>query len=127
MRLVGIDYGAKRVGIAVSDEEGKFGLPYGVWLNTPDLVQNIKALCLEKRADAIIVGESRNLDGSENPISSSINLLKTALESELSIPIYLHPEFYTSAEAKRIQGENKMHDASAAALILKSYIDQHSG
>ena len=41
----------------------------------------------------------------------------------LGIPIYTHPEFMTSLEAERLQGKNDMHDASAAALILKSYLD----
>ena len=50
-----------------------------------------------------------------------------SLETELRIPVYMHPEFMTSQEAERIQGKNSMHDASAAALILKSYLDTHHG
>ncbi len=127
MRLIGIDYGKKRVGIALSDEEGKFALPYGVWVNNQDLVSNIKRLCLEKHADVVIIGESRNLDGSENEILKDITFLKSVLEAELEIPVYLEPEFYTSAEAERIQGKSAFTDASAAALILKSYLDRHTG
>lgn len=126
MRLVGIDYGRKRVGVAVSDEDAKFALPYAVWKNGPDLVAMIKALCLEKRADALVIGESRNLDGSENEILKDIGFLKTALETELAIPVYLEPEFYTTAEAERIQGKSAFTDASAAALILKSYLERHA-
>jgi putative Holliday junction resolvase len=125
MRLIGIDYGRKRVGIAVSDEEGKFALPFAVWENGSDLVEKIRALASEKGASAIVLGESRDLDGRENEILKDIGFLKTALEAVLTIPIYLEPEFYTSAEAKRLQGETKMHDASAAALILKSYLARH--
>ncbi len=125
MRLIGIDYGRKRVGIAISDNEAKFALPHAVWQNSPNLVEDIKALCIEKAADAVVLGESRNLDGSENEVLRDIMLLKSALEAKLSIPIYLEPEFYTSAQAARIQGKNEMHDASAAALILKSYLDRH--
>jgi len=125
MRLIGIDYGTKRVGVAISDEEATFALPHAVWLNDRELVNNIKALCIEKRAKALVIGESRNLDGSENAILKEIMLLKRALETELSIPVYLEPEFYTSAEAERLQGKNSMHDASAAALILKSYLERH--
>lgn len=125
MRYIGIDYGRKRVGIAVSDEGGKFALPHAVWENGPDLIKNIKKLCLEKVADGIVIGESRDLDGRENEILKDIMFLKEELEAELSIPIYLQPEFYTTVEAGRIQGENKMQDASAAALILKSYLERH--
>lgn len=126
MRFVGIDYGKKRVGIAVSDSEGKFALPHAVWENGPDLVERIKTFCLEKQADGIVLGESRDLDGRENEILKEIMWLKEVLSAEISIPIYLEPEFYTSVEAGRIQGKNKMNDASAAALILKSYLERHT-
>ena len=55
-----------------------------------------------------------------------ITLLKSVLEGELEIPVYLEPEFYTSAEAERVQGKSALTDASAAALILKSYLERHS-
>ena len=42
---------------------------------------------------------------------------------KLGLSVHLHPEFLTSAEAERLQGKNHMHDASAAALILKSYLE----
>ena len=126
MRFVGIDYGKKRVGVALSDTEGKFALPHAVWENGPDLMERIKALCIEKQADGVVLGESRDLDGSANEILKEIMWLKETLSAEISIPVYLEPEFYTSVEAGRIQGKNKMHDASAAALILKSYLERHS-
>lgn len=125
MRLIGIDYGRKRVGIALSDEEGKFALPYGVWANSNSLVADIKKLCLEKAVNAVVIGESRNLDGSENEVLRDIKFLKAALDEALEIPVYLEPEFYTSAQAERIQGKNALTDASAAALILKSYLERH--
>ena len=124
MRYIGIDYGRKRVGIAVSDTEGKFALPHAVWPNDDRLIGNIKKLCLEKAANGVVIGESRDLDGRENEVLKDIEFLVGELQAELSIPIYLEPEFYTSAEASRIQGKNNMHDASAAALILQRYLDK---
>jgi putative holliday junction resolvase len=126
MRLVGIDYGTKRVGMAISDDEGNFALPSGIISNDSSLLGNIKQFCLDKGASAIVIGESRDLSGKENSIMGDIKLLKEAIERDLRIPVYFEPEFYTSAEAERVQGKNKMHDASAAALILKSYIERHS-
>jgi putative holliday junction resolvase len=126
MRLIGIDYGAKRVGIAVSDEQGKFALPHQVWPNSPELVKKIKELCIEKKAEALVIGESRDLDGRPNEILKEITLLKSTLETVLSVPVYLEPEYFTSAEAERVQGKNDMHDASAAALILKRYLEHHT-
>ena len=45
------------------------------------------------------------------------------LRKVLGVPVHLHPEFLTSREAEQLQGHNDMHDASAAALILKSYLE----
>ena len=126
MRYIGIDYGRKRVGVAVSDAEGKFALPHAVWSNDDRLIENIKKLCLERATDGVVIGESRDLDGQENEVLKDIRFLVEELQTELSIPIYLEPEFYTSTEASRIQGKNNMHDASAAALILKSYLERHT-
>ncbi|OHA17988.1 MAG: hypothetical protein A2664_01415 [Candidatus Taylorbacteria bacterium RIFCSPHIGHO2_01_FULL_46_22b] len=127
MRLVGVDYGLKRVGIAISDGQGDFALPYAVWPADDKLLSKIKALCVEKEATAIVIGESRDLDGRPNDIMRDILLFKSALEREMSsTPVYLEPEFFTTVEAERIQGRHNMTDASAAALILKSYLARHS-
>ena len=126
MRLAGIDYGTKMVGVAISDDEGHFALPSRVIANDNQLLENIRKFCTDKGVAGIVIGESRNLDGKDNSIMREITLLKDALERDLRIPVYMEPEFYTSAEAERVQGKNKMHDASAAALILKSYIERHS-
>lgn len=119
-----IDFGATRVGIASTDESGEFALPRAVVPNTDTLVDEVVRLAREWQIQKIIVGESKNLDGSYNPIhekaSAFVELLKErGLETEF------HPEVYTSLEAQQLQGKNDMLDASAAALILKSYIDTH--
>ena len=76
----------------------------------------------ENEIERVVIGESNNLDGSPNPIAQKINEFKKAIEKH-GLESILHPEVYTSLEAERIQGKNEMHDASAAAIILKSYID----
>jgi RNase H-fold protein (predicted Holliday junction resolvase) len=55
-----------------------------------------------------------------------ITPFKEALEQALGLPVIFHTEVFTSQEAKLIQGENAMHDASAAAIILQSYIDREA-
>ena len=122
MRLLGIDYGEKRVGIASTDESGRFALPRAVWSNDDELVEKILELKTQEGIERVVMGESRNLDQSPNPIMEKINELKQKLEAS-GVEVVLHPEMYTSMEAERLQGHNDMHDASAAALILKSYID----
>jgi putative Holliday junction resolvase len=123
MRYLGIDYGEKRVGLALSDEQGDFSYPLSVIQNSEKLVQEISNLCKENNVSTIVIGESKNFNQEENPIMKSVKILKENLENETQLPVHLHPEFMTSLEAERLQGHNDMHDASAAAIILKSYLE----
>ena len=121
---MGIDYGLKRVGVASTDETGTFALPRSVLSNSIDLVERVVKLAREWQIDTIVVGESKDLSGTDNPIQEDVDYFVRDLK-EKGEKVVLHTEVYTSAEAARIQGETTMHDASAAALILKSYIDTH--
>ena len=124
MRIMAVDYGRKRVGIASTDESGRFALPRMVLSNNKDLIKEVVKMSEEDNIDTIVIGESMNLDGIPNPIHKDILEFKSLLEQK-GLRVALHPEVYTSQEASRLQGESDMLDASAAALILKSYIDSH--
>ncbi len=123
MKYLGIDYGAKRVGLAMSDERGDFAYPLKVLENTKDLVVQISEICKENKIDEIIVGESKDFKQMENEVMKEITPFALNLKKYIAVPIHMHPEFLTSQEAERLQGKNEMHDASAAAIILKSYLD----
>jgi len=128
MRLMAVDYGEKRVGIASTDETGSFALPRAVWPNDKTLVDKILKFKVGEKIEKIIIGESRNLDGSANPIQKEIDRFKSELEKRLpaqagGVEVVFHPEVFTTVEARRLQGQTEMTDASAAALILKSFID----
>lgn len=123
MRILGIDYGTKRVGVAVSDETGKFALPVSVVANTPDLAIEIAKIAKQYDAHEIVMGESRKYDMTANKILPAIMGFKERLES-LKLKVILELEFMTSVEAERLQGKNDMSDASAAALILQGYLDR---
>ena len=60
MRTLGIDFGSKRIGIALSDEGGEFALPYGVIENNEHVVREIRELCMLNNVVAIVVGESKD-------------------------------------------------------------------
>lgn len=117
-----IDYGEKRVGVASTDESGTFALPRVVLPNDSELVDKILAMKLKEGVEKVIIGESKNFSGEANPIMEKILELKKALE-EKGVEVVLHPEILTTVEARQIQGQTDMTDASAAALILKSYMD----
>lgn len=117
-----IDYGEKRVGIASTDETGKFALPRLVFENNKSLLGKVLKFKKDENIEKIVIGESKNLDGKANPIQEKIEGFKKELES-CGIKIISHPEVLTTVEARRLQGGNEMTDASAAALILKSFLD----
>ena len=78
---------------------------------------------MENSIKEIVLGESKNYKGKANTILPESLNLKMDLEKEGFI-VHLEPEFMTSANAERFQGKNDMLDASAAALILQSYLDK---
>lgn len=117
-----VDYGEKRVGIASTDEAGTFALPRVVFENDKKLFENVIKFKEENGIEKIILGESKNFSGQANPIQDRIFEFKKELE-EYGADVLMHPELLTTMEARQIQGQTDMTDASAAALILKSYID----
>ncbi len=126
MKYLGIDYGVKRVGFAVSDPSESFALPLQVFslhLSMKDVADEAERICKTENIDEIVVGESKDFSGKDNKIMEEIKLFKKEIEERLKIPVHFHPEFLTSMEADQLQGKSKMRDASAAALILKSYLD----
>ncbi len=124
MRLLGIDYGKKRVGIALSDEGGSIAMPYIVLKNDENILNNIKEICIERNVKKIIIGLSLDFKNQPNFIVPETDKLKTALEKDLDIPVFYESEVLTTKEAERLQGKVEKIDASAAALILKSFIEK---
>jgi putative Holliday junction resolvase len=124
MKYLGIDYGAKRVGLAVSDENGKMAFPLDVLSNDKRMMERIKQVCKTERIESIVIGESKDFGGKDNIIMKDAKIFGAGLKKIVKLPIHWEHEFYTSAEAERLQGKHGMLDASAAAIILKSYLDK---
>lgn len=133
MRYLGIDYGTKKVGLALSDENGTMGFPHSIVPNTPELTDSIIALAQKERVGAIVIGESRDFSGAPNPVAEPAHALGDALASRAGVPVFYESETLTSAEARRmLEPEEKSRspvaradvDASAAALILTSYLSR---
>jgi putative Holliday junction resolvase len=128
-KILGIDMGTKRIGLALSNEEATFAFP----LKTLDIVQvtknlqgianQIGVIAHENAVKEIVIGESKTFAGADNPIMTHVHALKPMLEAQ-SFSVHLIPEFMTSAEATRHQGETVHVDASAAAIILQTFLDK---
>lgn len=124
MKAVGIDYGERRVGVAVSNEEGTFAFPKMTLPNNPMLIPDLVAFIKKENIQTIVVGHSQNLSGGENPIMESARHFVKGLERETGLAVEFEPEFYTSVEARRLKGTEGAVDAEAAAIILGSYLNR---
>ncbi len=122
MRLLGIDYGTKRVGVALTDERGAMAFPHDTFQNDDTLVPQLAALVQEKEVGAIVIGLSHTLGGIPNAVQKEIDTLVATLRETLGILVHLEPEQFTTQAALRLQGRTEKTDASAAALILDGYL-----
>ena len=123
MRLLGIDYGTKRVGLALGDETGTFAIPFAVWPNDSRLLTRLGELCRSRMVAKIVVGESKDLHGQPNKIMPAIQKFVEELVRVSGVVVEYEPELFTSAQAERATGKREL-DARAATLILQSYLDR---
>lgn len=124
MRIMGIDFGTKRVGVAVSDSENKFAIPNVVLENKKDLINKLNDIVCENEIGTIVLGDSKNFRMQDNEVMGEIRKFKEEIENKLGKPVVWESEMFTSAAAERSQGKSPLLDASAAALILQSYLDR---
>lgn len=125
MKIIGIDFGEKRVGVAISDNSGRVAFPVSVLENNDKLLTKIKDIIEKENVEKIVVGESKDFAGAPNVIMKKIDQFVSILEKQTDLQIVLEPEFLSSHQAQRYTGKNSMHDASAAAIILQSYLDRN--
>lgn len=123
---MGIDYGTKRVGVALSDESGTMAFPHATYANDDLLIARIVALYTEKEVGTVVVGKSHDLDDTPNPVQKDIDGFVASLEREPSLTVVSEPEQFSTQAALRLQGRTEQTDASAAALILDSYITRRN-
>jgi len=126
MKALAIDYGTKRVGLALSDDEGKFAFPKSIILNDSKLLGYILELCKSEKVEEIIIGESRNQEGEENVVMEEARPFAKEIERETGLPVVFEQEFMTSQYARDLMGKNDTIDAHAAALILQRYLDKRN-
>jgi len=125
MRYLGIDYGARRIGIAISDEAASFAFPKETIPNDASTIDRIGTLVKTDSIGAIVIGDSRALNGVENAITSDAEAFAALLEKHVRLPLHTSWEAWSSVEAARFAPKGKEHDdAAAAAIILQRYLDR---
>ncbi|MEJ0053682.1 MAG: Holliday junction resolvase RuvX [bacterium] len=133
MRYLGIDYGTKKIGLALSDENGSMGFPHSILPNTPRLVGDLLALAAKEGVGAIVIGDSKDYHGRDNAVAVGARALGEVLSERAGLPVFYEWEGLTSAEARRAPEKMQKSrapsahpdiDSSAAALILTSYLSK---
>lgn len=123
MKYIGVDYGSKRVGIAVSDEGGTFAFPKSI-VPQKEALQYVLSLCKESETVAIVIGKSIDKHGTVNKIMTAIEEFGKELKSQTDVPIHFEREDFSSFEAHRFQTDKGSRDDSAAAIILQRFLDR---
>lgn len=124
--LMGIDYGAKRIGVAFTDKDETMAFPHGVVENSADVFRALKKLAEEKRVEKIIIGLPLDLNNEPTDATFGAREFAKTLAQELQLPVDFESEIFTTRQSARIQGTHEHIDASAAALILDFYLQKRS-
>ncbi len=124
MRYLGIDYGSKKIGLALTDDKGMMAFPHGVIPNDEHVQEYIERLIEKEQVHEIVIGHSLNKEGVPNKVHEGAESLMLDLTLARGIPVHLEPEQYSTQEAIRIQGRNANTDAAAATIILNSYLSR---
>ncbi len=124
MKYLGIDFGKKRVGIAVSDAAGTIAFPRATLVNNKQLFSQLTELVKNEKIGTIVVGDTRSHGGGDNPVTSDAEAFVLALETAIDVPVERIWEMWSSIEASRYAEKGNEHnDASAAAIILQRFLD----
>ena len=126
MKYLGIDYGAKRVGLALSDEEGTIAFPRAVVPNDEKLLQFVYRMCEEEKVGQVVIGDTRTVSGADNPVTAQADKFVEEFAKLTAIPIERTFEGWSSIEASRYAEKGNEHkDEAAAAIILQRFLDTH--
>ncbi len=123
MRYIGIDYGTRRIGIAVGDDATFIAFPREVLLNGKESFSAILEIIEDEQAGKVVLGESKNFKGIDNLVMPEIRDLKEKLEKAGKVVVF-EPEFLTSHQASKMGAPKEFLDVSSATIILQSYLDK---
>lgn len=123
-RILGIDYGEKRIGLALSDEDQKFSFEYDIWQNY-EFFERIEGLIAEQDIEKIVLGFPLNMDGGETKKTAEVKEFKENLQKQITIPIEILDERLSSKMAAKIAGSDTEIDSLAAQIILENYLNKN--
>ena len=135
MRILAVDHGEKRIGLALSDPTGTIASPLTVIKHVSRLLDaaQVANLAAEKEADLIVIGQSFDEEGNPNLAGRRAAKFAEALKEQTNIPIELFDESFSTQDARSTRIEMGVSrkkrsghmDELAAVMILRSYIESH--
>ncbi len=123
MKYIGIDYGTKKVGVAISGEHAAFAFPKEI-VPTEGALERIAEICAQEPIGGIVIGESIATTEKENAVGGAARAFAKALAAKAALPIHFEREDFSSVEAHRFQTKAGDRDDSAAAIILQRFLDK---
>lgn len=135
-RILGVDYGRKRIGLAISDPFQMLASTFKTVSNAKlgKTVREIAALIAELSVSAIVLGQPLHMSGEKSDMAKEIDAFVTELETQIDLPIFLWDERWTTQSAEKLMIEtgrspskSRQHiDQVAAAFLLQSFLDRLS-
>ena len=135
-RILALDHGTKRIGVAISDELKLIAQPMEFIPAEPleDAFTRLKAILAEKPAELVLVGMPRNMDGTYGPAAEKVRAFIELLKQAIPVPVRTWDERLTTAQANRVMVQGNVRreqrkekvDAVAAAILLQSFLDATS-
>jgi putative holliday junction resolvase len=136
MRILSLDHGTRRIGVAVSDETKTIATPLEyIPVEAMDkVIARLQQLIREKDVELILIGMPRNMDGTYGPATEKVKDFIAAIQPHITTPVKTWDERLTSAQANRVllqanvrRDKRKQNvDKMAAAILLQSYLDSRS-
>mgnify|MGYP001606977150 FL=1 len=135
-RILGIDFGSHRIGLALSDETGIIAMPFETvpGRDVPAAIRRIKEVCVEKEVSRIVVGLPLNMNGTAGPAAVGAEEFAKALRAGTGIEVVMSDERLSTAIVERMLIEadtrrdkrKQVRDPLAAQVILQGYLDRMS-
>ncbi|MDD5341702.1 MAG: Holliday junction resolvase RuvX [Patescibacteria group bacterium] len=126
-KILGVDYGSSKIGLALADLETKIATPYKILIKEKDPIAKIKEICQRESVGKVIVGVPLGLKGIDSKQLKNTLEFVGKLKSEINLEIIEQDEKMTSIYAQKLLRETrgkKFDDSVAAMLILQSYLDE---
>src|ERR1700734_433746 len=131
MRILALDYGSKRMGVALSDPTGTLAKPLPFLPAKGDLARDVAALAAQEQAGLILLGLPRHMNGSLGESAAQVQAFAAVLGRATKIPVKLVDERLSTVQASRQlreAGHDSRHqrgriDSEAAAVLLQAYLD----